>query len=85
MISFTDTDLIQTNESLGRDFVFTQSDGTTVLSHEIEEFDNTTGEIIAWVRIPTLSASSTTEMYIYYKGETIGVLILQTYGMMIMF
>ena len=72
LISFTDTDLIQTNESLGRDFVFTQSDGLTVLSHEIEKFDNTTGEVIAWVRIPTLSASSTTEMYIYYKGDTIG-------------
>jgi len=72
LISFTDTDLIQTNESLGRDFAFTQSDGTTVLSHEIEKFDNTTGEVIAWVRIPTLSASSTTEMYVYYKGDTIG-------------
>ena len=47
LISFTDTDLIQTNESLGRDFVFTQSDGITVLSHEIEKFDNTTGEVIA--------------------------------------
>ncbi|MDC0210095.1 hypothetical protein OAJ66_02665, partial [Nitrosopumilus sp.] len=40
LISFTDTELIQTNESLGRDFVFTQSDGMTVLSHEIEKFDN---------------------------------------------
>jgi len=72
LISFTDTDLIQTNESLGRDFVFTESDGTTVLSHEIEKFDNTTGEIIAWVKLPTMSASATTEMYIYYKGDTIG-------------
>ncbi|MDC0387783.1 DUF2341 domain-containing protein [Nitrosopumilus sp.] len=72
LISFTDTDLIQTNESLGRDFVFTQSDGMTVLSHEIEKFDNTTGEVIAWVKLPTMSASSTTEMYIYYKGDTIG-------------
>ena len=72
LISFTDTDLIQTNESLGRDFVFTQSDGLTVISHEIEKFDNTTGEVIAWVRIPTLSATATTEMYIYYKGDTIG-------------
>ena len=72
LISFTDTDLIQTNESQGRDFVFTQSDGLTVLPHEIEKFDNTTGEVIAWVRIPTLSASSTTEMYVYYKGDTIG-------------
>ena len=72
LISFTDTDLIQTNESLGRDFVFTQSDGITVLSHEIEKFDNTTGEIIAWVKLPTMSASATTEIYIYYKGDTIG-------------
>ena len=72
LISFTDTDLIQTNESLGRDFAFTQSDGKTVISHEIEKFDNTTGEVIAWVRIPTLSATATTEMYIYYKGDTIG-------------
>ena len=64
--------MIQTNESLGRDFVFTQSDGLTELSHEIEKFDNTTGEVIAWVKLPTMSASSTTEMYIYYKGDTIG-------------
>ena len=72
LISFTDTDLIQTNESQGRDFVFTQSDGLTELSHEIEKFDNTTGEVIAWVKLPTMSASSTTEMYMYYKGDTIG-------------
>ncbi|MDC0242927.1 DUF2341 domain-containing protein [Nitrosopumilus sp.] len=72
LISFTDTDLIQTNESQGRDFIFTQSDGLTELSHEIEKFDNTTGEVIAWVKLPTMSASSTTEMYIYYKGDTIG-------------
>ena len=72
LISFTDTDLIQTNESLGRDFVFTQSDAITVLSHEIEKFDNTTGEVIAWVKLPIMSASSTTEIYMYYKGDTIG-------------
>jgi len=64
--------LIQTNESLGRDFVFTQSDAITVLSHEIEKFDNTTGEVIAWVKLPIMSASSTTEIYMYYKGDTIG-------------
>ena len=72
LISFTDTDLIQTKESLGRDFVFTESDGTTVLSHEIEKFDNTTGELIAWVKLPTMSASTSTDIYIYYKGDTIG-------------
>ncbi|MGB0725050.1 MAG: hypothetical protein ACPGN7_06610, partial [Nitrosopumilus sp.] len=57
LIKFTDNDLKQANESEGRDFVFTESDGITKLSHEIEYFDNTTGEIVAWVNFPTLSAS----------------------------
>ena len=72
LIKFTDNDLKQANESEGRDFVFTESDGITKLSHEIEYFDNTTGEIVAWVNFPTLSASSSTDVYIYYKGNTVG-------------
>ena len=72
LIKFTHNDLKQANESEGRDFVFTLSDGATKLSHEIESYDNTTGEIIAWVNFPTLAAASSTEIYIYYKGNTIG-------------
>jgi len=72
LIKFTHNDLKQANESEGRDFVFTLSDGTTKLSHEIEHYDNTTGEIIAWVNFPTLAAASSTDIYIYYKGNTIG-------------
>ena len=41
-------------------FVFTLSDGTTKLSHEIEHYDSSTGEIIAWVNFPTLVAASST-------------------------
>ena len=72
LIKFTDNDLKQANESEGRDFVFTESDGITKLFHEIEYFDNTTGEIIAWVNFPTLLATSSTDIYIYYKGNTVG-------------
>ena len=72
LISVTDPDLVQTNEALGRDIVFTTSDGTTKLFHEVERFDNTTGEIVAWVNFPTLSATSTTDIYMYYKGNTVG-------------
>jgi len=72
LIKFTHNDFKQANESEGRDFVFTLSDGTTKLSHEIEHYDNTTGEIIAWVNFPTLAAASSTDIYIYYKGNTIG-------------
>ena len=72
LIKFTHDDLKQANENMGRDFVFTESDGITKLSHEIEQYDNTTGEIIAWVNFPTLDATSSTDIYIYYKGNTVG-------------
>ena len=72
LIKFTHNDLKQANENMGRDFVFTESDGITKLSHEIEQYDNTTGEIIAWVNFPTLDATSSTDIYIYYKGNSIG-------------
>ena len=68
LISFTDSDLTKATESDGTDIVFTASDGTTELAYEIERFDSSTGEIIAWVNIPTVSASENTDIYIYYKG-----------------
>ena len=72
LISLTDSDFTQA-KSDGSDFVFTSSDGTTVLDHEIEKFDSSTGEIIAWVNFPTLPSSSATDIYIYYKGNTSSV------------
>ena len=68
LISFTHSDLTQTTETDGTDIVFTASDGTTELAYEIERFDQSTGEVIAWVKIPTVSASENTDIYIYYKG-----------------
>jgi len=68
LVSFTDSDLTKTTESDGTDIVFTASDGTTELVYEIERFDQSTGEVIAWVKIPTVSASENTDIYIYYKG-----------------
>ena len=68
LVSVTDSDFIKASESDGTDIIFTSSDGTTRLAHEIERYDSSTGEVIAWVKIPTLSASATTDIYIYYKG-----------------
>ena len=68
LVSFTDSDFTKTTESDGTDIIFTASDGTTELAYEIERFDQSTGEVIAWVKIPTVSASETTDIYIYYKG-----------------
>ncbi len=49
----------------GDDIVFTAGDGVTQLAHEIEYFDETTGELRAWVKTD-LSASVDTNIYMYY-------------------
>ncbi|MCK5413091.1 MAG: DUF2341 domain-containing protein, partial [Candidatus Pacebacteria bacterium] len=43
----------------------------TKLDHEIESYDNTTGEIQAWVKVPTVSSSTDTTIYIYYANSSI--------------
>lgn len=57
-------------QSDGGDFVFTSSNGTTQLSHEIEKYDETTGGLIAWVKIPTLSHLADTIIYVYYGNDS---------------
>ena len=70
LVSVTDSDFTKSSDSEGRDIFFTADDGTTLLSYEIERFNSSTGEIIAWVNIPTLLAASTTDIYMYYNGPT---------------
>jgi len=63
-----DTD-IGGKSSDGHEIYFTSSDGTTKLSHELEQFSVVGGAVTlaAWVKVPSLSTS--TQIYIYY-GET---------------
>jgi hypothetical protein len=78
LINTTDADWIEDSEPTpghvaqtdGGDILFTASDGTTKLDHEIENYDPTTGQLIAWVEVPTLSGSIDTGLYIYY-GNTV--------------
>jgi len=53
----------------GDDIVFTSSDGTTKLDHEVEKFDGSTGELVAWVRVPLLSSSEDTILFMYYGNN----------------
>jgi hypothetical protein len=51
----------------GWDIVFAdENGGDTQYDHEIEYYDETTGEFIAWVRIPTLYYDQNTILYIFY-------------------
>ena len=56
----------------------TSSDGVSLLNHEIESFSNdiTSGSLVAWVRIPTLSSFNDTTIFIYYNAPNATVLIL---------
>ena len=65
-----DTDLASKAQSDADDILFTASDGTTKLAHEIEKFDPSTGELIAWVKVPTLSSSTDTTIYLYYGNAS---------------
>jgi hypothetical protein len=50
----------------GGDIMFTAADGVTKLDHEIEKYDETTGELVAWV-----SGTNNTDIYIYYGNTSL--------------
>lgn len=51
------------------DLRFTSGDGTTLIDHWMERF--TTGvSADVWVEVPTLTAASTTEIFMYYDNAT---------------
>jgi Tfp pilus assembly protein FimT len=77
LISLTDADLKTTGNggsvqnSNGYDIIFTDSNETTKLDHEIEKYTASTGQIVMWIRIPSLSASVDTDIYMYYDNASI--------------
>ncbi len=77
LVSVTDTELKSianggfVSNSNGYDIIFTDSTETTQYDHEIEKYDPVTGTIQMWVRIPTLSASANTVLYVYFDNSAI--------------
>ena len=77
LISLTDNDLRSTSNSgyvqntNGYDITFKNATGTTILSHEIEKYNPSTGELIAWVKVPSLSATTNTVINMYYGNPCI--------------
>lgn len=61
-----DNDLRDKANDQGWDIVFTEQDGKTKLNHEIEYYDNSSGTLISWVKIPLLKNTENTTIYIYY-------------------
>ena len=75
LVSFTDPDLRFTSnggkvgKSDGSDILFVDSNDQK-LSHEIEKYDPATGELVAWVKLPTLSSSVDTAITLYFGNPS---------------
>ncbi len=72
LFSVTDANLKSTGNggSVGKldgtDILFTDSSGTLKINHELESYNPVTGQVIAWVQVPSLSPTADTVIYIYY-------------------
>jgi hypothetical protein len=66
LIDITDADLASGAQSDGYDILFTDATGTFQLHHEIEYYADSTGDLVAWVEVPFLDATTDTKLYMYY-------------------
>jgi hypothetical protein len=66
----SNADLASGAKADGFDILFTGDDKVTKLDHEIEKYVTATGELVAWVKIPSLSATVDTDIYMYYSNST---------------
>ncbi|MBA2613826.1 MAG: DUF2341 domain-containing protein, partial [Bacteroidetes bacterium] len=79
LVRFTDNDLRHTSSGgkvtnlSGFDIVFTSSNGTTIINHQVERYNPVTGELVAWVQIPLLSATVNTDFYLYFGNATVSI------------
>jgi hypothetical protein len=64
----SDPDLSAHARTTGNDILFTSSGGTTKIPHEIESYSS--GSLVAWVSVPTLSSTTDTVLYLYYGNST---------------
>jgi hypothetical protein len=71
LIEITDSSLAEKAQPDGDDFVFTDANNVK-LDHQIEYYNSTTGHLIAWVKVPYLSPTIDTVLYMYYGNPNCG-------------
>lgn len=57
-------------KSDGSDIRFTDDDGTTLLKYWIEAYDSSGETATVWVKVPSIPASSTKTIYLYYGNAS---------------
>lgn len=72
LFAVVDADIARLASADGSDIYFVAADGVTRLDHEIEKWNKGTGQLVAWVKLPSLPSSENTVFYVYYgdPGDT---------------
>ena len=75
LVSITDNDLKNNADTTGYDIIFTSSEinwekgiFSDILPHEIEKWDSSTGELVAWVKLDEVNSTTNTTFYMYYNS-----------------
>ena len=77
LVRITDPELRHTSfggnikNTNGYDIQFTAADKTTLLTFQIEKYVQNTGELVAWVKVPTVSATINTDFYMFFGNAAI--------------
>ncbi len=69
LINLTDSDLMVHARSDGYDILFTDSTGITKIYYEREDYNASTGTLVAWVKVANLSHLTDTIIYLYYGNS----------------
>lgn len=69
LISVTDADVQAAAQADGDDILFADHTGELKLDHALKSYDGGTGEILAWVRIPTIADASVDYSFYFYYGN----------------
>jgi len=71
LLSTIDNDLRLKAQDDGGDILFMNGPGVSSrLYHEIETYDASSGTLLTWVKVPVLSSSNDTVLYMYYGNPT---------------
>ena len=65
----SDSDLVAHAQTDGDDIAFVLDSDNTQLDHEIETFNATTGELVCWVNVTSLSSTVDTMIWMYYGNS----------------
>ncbi|MCH7604588.1 DUF2341 domain-containing protein, partial [Patescibacteria group bacterium] len=69
LINITDSDLSSVANSDGLDIFFTEETTCDKLKWEKEAYTSGTGALVAWVKVPTITAAANTILYMYYGNS----------------